>query len=59
MLVLLSIVLEVSQFYRFLNMRFIPFFLFSFYGKDGEDRTSDLTVHNVTPCLRRQREEID
>ena len=34
--------------------------LFSyFYGKDGEDRTRDLTVHNLTSCLRRHCEEIN
>ena len=33
-----------------------PFF---FYGKDGEDRTRDLTVHNLTSCLRRHCEEVD
>ena len=35
----------------------IPFF--AFYGKDGEDRTRDLTVHNLTSCLRRHCEEVD
>ena len=33
-------------------------FFFSFYGKDGEDRTRDLTVHNLTSCLRRHFEEV-
>ena len=26
--------------------------LFPFYGKDGEDRTRDLTVHKLTSCRR-------
>ena len=35
-------------------------FFFYFYGKDGEDRTRDLTaVHNLTSCLRRHSEEVD
>ena len=33
--------------------------LFPFYGKDGEDRTRDLTVHKLTSCLRRHCEEVD
>ena len=36
----------------------IPFF-FLFSGKDGENRTSNLTVHNLTSCLRRHCEEVD
>ena len=34
-----------------------PFF--TFYGKDGEDRTRGLTVHNLTSCLRPHCEEVD
>ena len=30
-----------------------------FYGKDGEDRTSDPTVHNLTSFRRRHCEEVD
>ena len=33
-----------------------PFF---FFWKNGEDRTRDLTVHNLTFCLRRHCEEVD
>ena len=35
----------------------IPFFYF--FGKDGEDRTRDLTVHNLTSCLQRHCQEVD
>ena len=34
-------------------------FFSSFSGKDGENRTSDLTVHNLTSCRRRHCEEVD
>ena len=33
--------------------------LFSFCGKDGEGRTRDLTLHNLTSCLRRRCEDVD
>ena len=32
---------------------------FSFYGKDGEDRTRDLTVYNLKSSLRRHCKEED
>ena len=34
-------------------------FFFSFYGKEGEDRTGEVTVHNIASCLRRHCEEVD
>ena len=49
---------QVVEFYRFLKMRKSLLF-FSFSGKDGENRTSDLTVHNLTSCRRRRCEEVD
>ena len=36
-------------------MRYSPFFLFS--GDEGEDRTTDLALHNLIPCLRRHCRE--
>ena len=53
----LIVVFQVVEFYRFLNVRKSIFFLL-FSGKDGENRTSDLTVHNLTSCRRRYCEEV-
>ena len=50
-----SSLFDVGEFYRFLNMRYS---IFSLYGKDGEDRTGDLTVHNLTSCRRRHCEGV-
>ena len=59
MIVLLSSLFLIGLVLQALQHEKIPF-VFSFYGKDGEDRTRDLTVHNLTSCLRRHcREEVD
>ena len=48
-ILLSSLFVSVIESYRFLNVRIS---LVCFAGKDGENRTSDLTVHNLTSCLR-------
>ena len=46
----------MSEFYSFLEREIFLFFYLC--GKDGEDRTTDLTgVENLTSCPRRHREE--
>ena len=54
----LIVVCQVVEFLQVLEREKIPF-LFSLPGKDGENRTGDLTVHNLTSCLRRHCEEVD
>ena len=54
----LIVVFQVVRVLQVLEREKIPFF-FLFSGKDGENRTSDLTVHNLTSCLRRHCEEVD
>ena len=53
----LIVVFKWFELYRFLNV-INPFFS-SFSRKDGENGTSDLTVHNLTSCRRRHCEEVD
>ena len=55
---LIVVIKCLSFFLQVLEREKILFFLL-FSGKDGENRTSDLTVHNVTSCLRRHCEEVD
>ena len=57
MIVLLSSLFLSGRVLQVLEHEKIPFL--PFYGKDGEDRTRDLTVHNLTFCLRRHCEEVD
>ena len=58
MIVLLSSLFSSGWVLQVLEHEKIPSFFF-FDGKDGEDRTRDLTVHNLTSCRRRHCEEVD
>ena len=51
MIVLLSSLFLSGWVLQVLEHDQIPSFFFN--GTDGEDRTCDLTVHNLTSCLRR------
>ena len=57
MIALLSSLFLSGRVLQVLEHEKIPFL--PFYGKDGEDRTRDLTVHNLTSCRRRHCEEVD
>ena len=49
----------VFKWWSFTGSRTREYPFFFFYGKDGEDRTRDLTVHNLTSCRRRHCEDVD
>ena len=46
---------KLSECYRFFDIKIFPFCLI--YGDEGDKRTRDLALHNLTPSLRRHCEE--